>query len=130
MIDCLRKHEELVRNLPWWKKDYYDWPIETYAGKPIKSFYRLVCINLKKLFQAVYWWWRRRRGYGKFESMFFPIIKKVDYQQAAKDIIQIQDLPTQPGTTFYMDYKYSKDPDQKPHNPETRPPLTWDTSNY
>ena len=119
-----------IDSLPWWRKDFYGWPIETYVGKPIKSFYRLVAINIKKPFQAVYWWWRRRKGHGKFESMAFPIIKGTDYQQAAKELVSVQPEKLPAGLVFYLDYKYSTDPNHKPHNPETRPPLTWDSSKY
>ncbi len=125
MIDCLRKHEEMIRRLPWWRKDYYDWPIETYIGKPFKSAVRIICINIKKPFQAIYWWWRRRKGPGKFEAMALPLIKRVDYQQAAKDIIQLQDLPETPGTTFYMDYVYSdKDLTNRTESKSPNPPLS------
>lgn len=35
--------------LRWWKKDRFGWPIETYRGKPFKSFIRLVFQNIRKI---------------------------------------------------------------------------------
>lgn len=109
MIDCIRKHEEILRLLPWWRKDYYGWPIETYVGKPIKSFCRLVCINLKKPFQAVYWWWRCRKGPGKFETMALPAVKNVSNIRLIDQITPLcpDEIPP-PTCVFPMDYVYSE----------------------
>ena len=40
---------KLVKDLPWHRKDRFGWPIETYKGKPFKSFVRLVVLNIKKV---------------------------------------------------------------------------------
>jgi len=42
---------------PWYRRDRYGWPIETFKDRPIKSFIRLVCQNLRKL------WPRRKPGF-------------------------------------------------------------------
>lgn len=121
MIDCLRRHEERCRNLPWWRKDYYGWPIETFKGKKFKSFTRLVCINIKKPFQRVYWWWRRRKGPGKFETMAFPIIQRMDYQKAGEQILSVQPEKLPAGLVFYLDFVTSEPPKSKPEGCE------WET---
>lgn len=36
--------------LPWYRKDKLGWPIEGFKGKQVKSFVRLVCQNILKLF--------------------------------------------------------------------------------
>lgn len=38
-----------VKDLPWYKKDRYGWPIEVYKGKPIKSFIRIIFKNFRKI---------------------------------------------------------------------------------
>ena len=35
---------------PWYKLDKLGWPIETFKGKPIKSFLRIIIQNFRKLF--------------------------------------------------------------------------------
>ena len=40
---------EPLNPLPWYKKDKDGWPIEGFVGKPIKSFIRLVCQNIRKV---------------------------------------------------------------------------------
>lgn len=37
------------KHLSWWKKDRLGWPIETFKNKPIKSFLRIVCQNIRKI---------------------------------------------------------------------------------
>jgi hypothetical protein len=34
---------------PWYRKDKYGWPIETYKGKPFKSFVKIICQNIRKI---------------------------------------------------------------------------------
>lgn len=41
--------QRVVRALPWWRKDRYGWPIETYIGKPVKSAIRILCQNIRKI---------------------------------------------------------------------------------
>lgn len=38
-----------VKNLPWYRKDKLGWPIETYEGKPFKSFVRIMFQNIRKV---------------------------------------------------------------------------------
>ena len=35
--------------LPWWRKDSFGWPIETFNGKPVKSAIRIICQNIRKV---------------------------------------------------------------------------------
>lgn len=35
---------------PWYKKDRFGWPIETIKDQPFKSFIRLVCKNIRKVY--------------------------------------------------------------------------------
>lgn len=35
--------------LPWWRKDALGWPIETFAGKPVKSALRIIYQNVRKV---------------------------------------------------------------------------------
>lgn len=37
------------RRLPWWRRDNHGWPIERYMGRPVKSFVRMVCQNIRKI---------------------------------------------------------------------------------
>lgn len=34
---------------PWWRKDRYGWPIETFKDKPFKSALRIICQNIRKI---------------------------------------------------------------------------------
>jgi hypothetical protein len=47
MKDSLTDSE--IKNLPWYRKDAFGWPIETFKGRPIKSFFRIVCQNIRKI---------------------------------------------------------------------------------
>lgn len=43
------QREKYLNSLPWWRKDYLGWPIETFKGKPVLSFIRIVCQNIRKI---------------------------------------------------------------------------------
>lgn len=38
----------VLSDVPWWRKDKYGWPIETFKGKRLKSFTRIFLQNLRK----------------------------------------------------------------------------------
>lgn len=35
--------------MPWWRKDRFGWPIETFKGKPFQSLMRIICQNIRKV---------------------------------------------------------------------------------
>jgi hypothetical protein len=35
--------------LPWWRKDKDGWPITTWEGRPVASFTRILCQNIRKI---------------------------------------------------------------------------------
>ena len=42
--------ERLQRDrLPWYRKDRLGWPIETWKDRPVASFIRIVCQNIRKI---------------------------------------------------------------------------------
>ena len=43
-----------IRDLPWWRKDKYGWPIELYTDKPVTNFGRIVLQNLRKSFGGLF----------------------------------------------------------------------------
>lgn len=43
------KMHESFKQLHWWRKDSLGWPIETFKGRPISSFIRIVCQNIRKV---------------------------------------------------------------------------------
>lgn len=34
---------------PWYRRDRYGWPIDTFKGKPFQSFMRILCQNIRKI---------------------------------------------------------------------------------
>lgn len=38
-----------MKSLPWYRKDKFGYPIETFKGKPVSSFIRIVCQNIRKI---------------------------------------------------------------------------------
>jgi hypothetical protein len=43
-----RTHQSF-KLLPWWRKDSLGWPIETFKGRPVCNFIRIVCQNVRKV---------------------------------------------------------------------------------
>ncbi len=43
------KSRERMKNLPWYMKDKYGWPIERPIDRPIFSFVRVVVQNIRKV---------------------------------------------------------------------------------
>lgn len=43
-----RNHKSF-KQLPWWRKDSNGWPIETFKGRPVSSFIRIACQNIRKI---------------------------------------------------------------------------------
>ncbi len=48
-IGLERIKARISKTVPWWRKDRYGWPIETFKGKPVKSAMRLLFQNIRKL---------------------------------------------------------------------------------
>lgn len=44
MLDC-----NWGSDIPWWRCDFTGWPIETFKGRPIASFVRIVLQNIRKI---------------------------------------------------------------------------------
>ncbi len=43
------KEQIEARKLPWYLKDSLGWPIETFKGRPVTSFLRIICQNIRKV---------------------------------------------------------------------------------
>lgn len=41
--------DQYVDSLPWWAKDKHGWPIELIEDRPMKSLFRIVFQNIRKL---------------------------------------------------------------------------------
>ena len=93
------------KELPWWRKTALGWPIETYEGKPVKSFFRLVLQNIRK----VVWGWHDKRGaWGKFTM---PVIKNMIYPEwSVKEFLSVTPLTLKPGLIMYMETMDANNP--------------------
>jgi len=59
---------------------------------------------LSRLIRYIWWDILNRGPFGK---LAFPIIKRVDYNSAIRDLINVQPMDGPMGTVFYMNFKYA-----------------------
>ena len=92
------------KELPWWRKTALGWPIETYKGKPVKSFFRLIIQNIRKF---VWGWHDKRESWG---DVSLPLIKTISPTWSIKEFMSVQPMKSAAGLTFYMENMDANNP--------------------
>lgn len=70
-----------------------------------KTYAYGLLISLNRETMSAYVLWTVQPGSG-FENFAMPLVRKVNYQKIAQDLVSIQPMSLPSGTLFYLDYTY------------------------
>jgi hypothetical protein len=94
------------QHIPWWRKDSLGYPIETYKGKPVKSFFRIVIQNLRKLI----WGWHDRKYRISFSKFKLPLVTQKFKELNIKNFMSVQPMSAPINLSFYFENMDANNP--------------------